>query len=229
MSAPPKGLGHEALKAVARKSKSNDYNNRCHLGVAARSQDKAESAVRTIASDTGSDPADFTPVVLDLTSDETIDAAAELVRARFGRLDVLVNNAGINRSPDPNATLRKDMRAVYDTNVFGVAVTNAAFLPLLRASKYPQRRIVTLTSGLGSFGVALTRTSPYNGWDYPVPTYGSSKSATNMPAARDCIKLEAENILTELVEPGYCRTAFGGFEGHKEADQGGAVIAHAAV
>jgi len=223
------GLGHEALKALARKSKSNNDDNKYHLVVAARAQDKAEGAVRTIASDTGSDLADFTPVVIDLMSDETIYAAAELVRTKFGRLDVLVNNAGINRSPDPKATLREDMRAVYETNVFGVTVTNAAFQPLLRNSKFPQRRIVTVTSGLGMFGVTLTRTSPYNGWDYPVPTYGSSKSATNMLAARDCIALESENIPTVLVEPGYCRTAFGGFEGHKDADQGGAVIARAAV
>ncbi|KAJ6139530.1 hypothetical protein N7471_006016 [Penicillium samsonianum] len=106
---------------------------------------------------------------------------------------------------------------------------NDTFLPLIRASTYPQRRIVTVTSGLGMFGVALTESSPYNIWKYKVPVYRSSKSAVNMLAAVDTISLQNENIPTVLVEPGYCRTAFGGFHGDKDADQGGKVIARAAV
>lgn len=64
-------------------------------------------------------------------------------------LDNLVNNAGISRSPNENATLRKNLRAVFETNVFGVAVMKETFLPLIRASAYPQRQIGTITSGLG--------------------------------------------------------------------------------
>ncbi|CAL5865953.1 uncharacterized protein PFLUO_LOCUS160 [Penicillium psychrofluorescens] len=215
------GLGHEALKALAR---ANIY----HLVVAARSQSKADEAVKTIASETGSDPLDFTPVVIDLDNDESIFAAAGIVKDKFGHLDVLVNNAGINRSLNENATLRESFRAVFETNVFGVAVMNETFLPLIRASGYPQRRIVTVTSGLGMFGVALTEHSPYNIWKYKVPVYRSSKSAVNMLAAVDTISLQDENIPTVLVEPGYCRTAFGGYQGHKDADLGGKVIARAA-
>jgi NAD(P)-dependent dehydrogenase (short-subunit alcohol dehydrogenase family) len=216
------GLGHEALKAMARMKNF-------HLVVACRSQSKADEAVKTICAETGSDPADFTPIVVLLDEDETILAAAEIVKKKFGHLDVLVNNAGINRSPDPNATLRDSYRTVFETNVFGVAVMNETFLPLLRASTYPQRRICTVTSGLGMFGVAVTESSPYNAWKYQVPVYRSSKSAVNMCAVVDTIALQEENIPTVLVEPGYCRTAFGGYQGHKEADAGGKVIARAAV
>ncbi|OJJ76740.1 hypothetical protein ASPBRDRAFT_39205 [Aspergillus brasiliensis CBS 101740] len=216
------GLGHEALKVLAR-------TNKYHLVVAARSQSKADEAVKVIASETGADPADLTAVVIDLCSDETIFAAAKVVEEKFGHLDVLVNNAGINRSPKPNATLREDFRAVFETNVFGVAVMNQTFLPLIRKSPYSQRRIVTVTSGLGMFGVALTESSPYNAWNYKFPVYRSSKSATNMISAVDMIALREENISTVLVEPGYCRTAFGGYQGHKDADEGGKVIARAAV
>lgn len=147
-----------------------------------------------------------------------------------GHLDVLVNNAGINTSPDKNATLRENFRAVFETNVFGVAIMNDTFLPLIRASKYPQRRIVTVTSGLGMFGVALTDSSPYNIWKFPVvPAYRASKSAVNMLSVFDTIKLQEEDIPVVLVEPGYCRTAFGGFNGDKDPDEGGRVIARAAV
>lgn len=218
------GLGHEALKVLAQKKAY-------HLVVAARSLEKAVEAIKLIAAASGSDAAaDFTPVVIDLMSDETIQAAAAIVQEKFGHLDVLVNNAGIARSPKgDNATLREDLRDVFETNVFGVAVMNETFLPLLRASTFPQRRIVTVTSGLGMFGVALTETSPYNAWNYQFPVYRSSKSAVNMISAVDMIALRDENIPTVLVEPGYCRTAFGNYHGHKDADAGGRVIARAAV
>lgn len=216
------GLGHEALKALAR---TKEY----HLVVAARSQQKADDAVKAISSETGSDSADFTPVVINLENDDSIFAAAKIVKDKFGHLDVLVNNAGINRSPNENATLRESYQAVFESNVFGVAVMNETFLPLIRASKYPRRRIVTVTSGLGMFGVALAESSPYNIWKIQVPVYRSSKSAVNMISAVDTITLRDENIPTVLVEPGYCRTAFGGYSGDKDADEGGRVIARAAV
>jgi NAD(P)-dependent dehydrogenase (short-subunit alcohol dehydrogenase family) len=216
------GLGHEALKVLAR-------TKRYHLVVAARSQQKADDAIKTISSETASDSADFTPVVINLENDDSIFAAAKIVKEKFGHLDVLVNNAGINRSPNENATLRENYQAVFETNVFGVAVMNDTFLPLIRASNHPRRRIVTVTSGLGMFGVALTETSPYNIWKYQIPVYRSSKSAVNMLSAVDTIILQDENIPTVLVEPGYCRTAFGGYSGHKDAELGGKVIARAAV
>jgi NAD(P)-dependent dehydrogenase (short-subunit alcohol dehydrogenase family) len=216
------GLGHETLKTLARTKKY-------HLIVAARSQQKAENAIKTIASETSSDSTDFTPVVINLDNDSSISAAAKLVQEKFGHLDVLVNNAGINRSPNAHATLRENYQAVFETNVFGVAVMTATFLPLLRESTYSRRRIVTVTSGLGMFGVALTETSPYNIWKYQVPVYRSSKAALNMLSAVDTIMLRDENIPTVLVEPGYCRTAFGGYSGDKDADLGGKVIARAAV
>ncbi|KAL3465435.1 hypothetical protein BJX64DRAFT_297182 [Aspergillus heterothallicus] len=216
------GLGHEALKALACKKAY-------HLIVAARSQPKADEAIKTIASETNSPLEDFTPVVIDLTSDATIHAAAAFIRTKFGHLDVLVNNAGIPRSPDEHALLRDNLRAVFETNVFGVAVMNEAFLPLIRESRFPNRRIVTVTSGLGMFGIALASHSPYNAWNYKFPVYRASKAAVNMISAVDMIGLREEGIGAVLVEPGYCRTAFGGYRGHKEPEAGGRVIARAAV
>lgn len=189
------GLGHETLIALAQ---ANQYQ----LVTAARSQSKADEAVKAIATKTGSDPTSLTPVVIDLHDDKSIHAAAALVKEKFNHLDILVNNAGINRSPNPNATLRENYRAVFETNVFGVAVMNDVFLPLIRAFTYPRRRIVTVTSCLGMFGVALTKSSPYNAWNYQFPVYRSSKSATNMIVAVDTIALRDENIPTVLVEPG---------------------------
>ncbi|KAL4949287.1 hypothetical protein BDW69DRAFT_202936 [Aspergillus filifer] len=216
------GLGYETLKSLAQ---VKEY----HLVVASRSQQKAENAIRSLASETSSDIDDFSPVIIDLTDDTTIHAAANLIRFKFGHLDILINNAGINRSPDENASLREDLRAVFETNVFGVAVMNQAFLPLIRASTYPQRRIVTVTSGMGMFGVAITASSTYNLWNYKVPVYRASKAALNMLAAAENVENESDGIPTVLVCPGYCRTAFGGYTGHKGADAGGRCIARAAT
>ncbi|KAI2732820.1 hypothetical protein DTO012A8_10165 [Penicillium roqueforti] len=126
------GLGFATAQQLA---STGQYN----LLVAARSQEKAEGAVKQLESSTNSS---LTPIVIDLDQDESITAAAKFVEERFGSLDILINNAGINRSSDPNATLRESYRAVFETNVFGVAVMTATFLPLLRASKYHDRRIV---------------------------------------------------------------------------------------
>ena len=111
MTGANQGLGYEALKTLA-KAKQHK------LIVATRSQQKSNETIASIVRATGANRADFTPVVVDLTSDESIYAAAKIVESSFGFLDVLVNNAGINRSPNENSTLPGNYRAVFETNVF---------------------------------------------------------------------------------------------------------------
>ncbi|CAG8940940.1 unnamed protein product [Penicillium salamii] len=178
-----------------------------NLLVAARSQEKAEAAV-TQLQEFGSEGS-LTPIVINLDQDKSIAAAAKFVEEHFGSLDILINNAGINRSSNPNATLRESYRAVFETNVFGVAVMTTTFLPLLRASKYHGRRIVNVTSGLGQIGVAYSPTSEYNAKVWELPVYRSSKSAINMIS--------------------YCRTNFGGGQGVKSAEEGARPIVRAAI
>ncbi|KAJ5470585.1 hypothetical protein N7530_007942 [Penicillium desertorum] len=152
----------------------------------------------------------LTPIVIDLDQDESITGAAKFVEERFGSLDIRINNAGIHRSSDPNATLRESYRAVFETNVFGVAVMTATFLPLLRASKYHDRRIVNVTSGLGQIGIAYSPTSEYSAKMWELPVYRSSKSAIKM-----------------ITAPGFCRTNFGGGQGVKSAEEGARPIVRA--
>lgn len=85
---------------------------------------------------------------------------------------------------------------MFETNVFGVAVMTATFLPLLRASKYHDRRIGNVTSGLGQIDIAYSPPSEYNAKMWELPVYRSSKSAINMISAVDDVSLEKENILT---------------------------------
>ncbi|KAL3257704.1 hypothetical protein ABHI18_006634 [Aspergillus niger] len=213
-----RGLGYATAKQLTRTSKYR-------LLIGARTQEKAEEAIKELSSSSD----DLTPVSLDLNSDESIKAAATFVRERFGSLDILVNNGGINRSSDPNATLRETYRAVFETNVFGVAVVIEAFLPLLRASQYSDRRIVNVTSGLGQIGIAYSPTSEYSARVWELPVYRSSKSALNMMNAVDAVRLQKENILSVVVCPGHCRTDFGGGRGVKSAEEGARPIVRAAT
>jgi len=79
-------------------------------------------------------------VPLDVTDTASVDAAAALIDAEYGRLDVLVNNAGISRDRGnpPTEMPVADLRAVYETNVVGVVAVINAMLPLLRRSAAPR-------------------------------------------------------------------------------------------
>ncbi len=123
--------------------------------VGSRNFEKGETAAKSIG-------ADAHAVQLDVTDHASITAATERIRKEFGRLDVLVNNAAISnasRLPDqsvedyasltrPSNVPLDEMRAVWETNVFGVIAVYQAMLPLLRES--PNARIVNVSSGVGS-------------------------------------------------------------------------------
>jgi len=99
-------------------------------------------------------------VQIDVTDQESINAAARHIEDEFGRLDVLVNNAGIALDNGPASAISMDtLRRTYDTNVFGVFAVTQALLPLLKKSD--AGRIVNMSSGLGS----LTQNSD-PGWGF---------------------------------------------------------------
>lgn len=121
-------------------------------------------------------------VQLDVTSDESVRAAAELVGEDFGRLDVLINNAGITGPVrDVHEYDATDAAAVLMTNVVGYVRMIHAFLPLLELARDP--RIVNVTSGLGSFALAhdpaeSSRTRARRSTAQPSPPSTCSQSAT---------------------------------------------------
>ncbi|WP_141583650.1 SDR family oxidoreductase [Actinomadura sp. WMMA1423] len=163
-------------------------------------------------------------VRLDVTDQATITAAAELVDAEHGRLDVLVNNAAIpqgGRRPPEEMPLA-DLRRVYETNVFGaVAVTNA-MLPLLRRS--PSGRIGNVSSGLGTFAFL---SDPDEGFaQYATMLgYNSSKAALNAVTLIYATALRDSGIRVNALSPGFCATDLNGHTGVLSADEGGAHIA----
>lgn len=216
------GLGYSVAEQLA---KTDKY----HILLGARTRSKAESAIQQLVSNSTIDSSALTPLVIDANDDASITAAAKSVSDQFGSLDILINNAAICNATDPNLSLRESFRAVFETNVFGVAVIIDTFLPLLRASKYHDRRIVNVTTGMAQMGVAYSPTSEYGARHARLPEYRSSKAALNMLTAVEGVTLEKENILVVSTSPGYCRTNFTGGYGVKDASQGAMNIIRAAT
>lgn len=154
---------------------------------------------------------------LDVTDEASINAATKEVARQYGKLDVLVNNAGTNVGrQQPSEVTAASMRAVYETNVFGVVAVTHAMLPLLRQS--PAGRIVNISSLRGSLS------SPGAFVGQPSLPYSSSKTALNALTVHYARDLADTPIKVNAAAPGFVATDFNQFAGERTPEQG-AVIA----
>ncbi|KAI1104960.1 hypothetical protein F4804DRAFT_305575 [Jackrogersella minutella] len=197
-----------------------------HVLVSARSTSNAEAAIQEIQKE--SSDAALTPITLDVTDDASIAAAAKNVTDQFGHIDILINNAGVGLAPGAT-TVREQFRQIFEVNVFGVVAVTDAFLPLLKASTYSDRRIVNVTSGLGLISMAGKKGYAFNANAWYAPDYRSSKAALNMITAAQSVKFASDKIAVVSAAPGMCRTKFTGGQGRKEASDGAKVIVRAAT
>ncbi|GAA3164440.1 MULTISPECIES: SDR family oxidoreductase [Streptomyces] len=185
------------------------------VGIGARDAERRAAAVARLR-ESG---ADAFGVPLDVTDDASVRAAARTVEDRAGRLDVLVNNAGITGAvpQSPTTVDPATVRAVVETNVIGVIRVTNALLPLLRRS--PSPRIVNVSSGTGS----LTRqTTPGTDTGPIAVAYAPSKTFLNAVTVQYAKELRETNILVNAVCPGYCATDLNGFSGTRTPQQGAA-------
>jgi NAD(P)-dependent dehydrogenase (short-subunit alcohol dehydrogenase family) len=178
------------------------------------------------------------PIQLDVTDLRSIAAAAEHIRRAFGRLDVLVNNAAISNMRKGSLSLEEyrtitrasnasldEVRAVWDTNVFGVLAVYQAMLPLLRQSS--DARIVNVSSGVGSLTANADPASPYHASYGPV--YPASKAALNAITLAMMVELESTAIKVNLVSPGFTKTNLNGYEGTQSVEDGSREVVRVAL
>ena len=167
-------------------------------------------------------------IQLDVTDAASIIAAMERIGSEFGRLDVLVNNAGVSHAGRPAMTFPEimktnsltsapleDVRTVWDTNVFGLIAVTQAALPLLREA--PAARIVTIGSSGGSLG---WNSAPGNEHRRMYGNYSSSKSAAHAATLAFAFSLEDTNIKVNIACPGHTATALNNFSGARTVEQG---------
>jgi NAD(P)-dependent dehydrogenase (short-subunit alcohol dehydrogenase family) len=166
---------------------------------------------------------DVHAVLLDVTSQGEIDALAVQVDAECGRLDVLVNNAGVNtldfhpmdHLPKPTEETVDDIRNVYEVNVFGVVRMMNAFLPLLMKADEP--RVVNVTSKRGSIGEE-------GAWvGQPSMVYSSSKTALNALTVHYAREFAETKLKINGAAPGHVATDFNNFRGTRTPDEGAVV------
>jgi NAD(P)-dependent dehydrogenase (short-subunit alcohol dehydrogenase family) len=151
-----------------------------------------------------------------------VTAAAKLIEERAGRLDVLVNNAGVTGGmpQQPTMVAIEAVRTAVETNVIGVIRVTNTMLPLLRRS--PSPRIVNVSSSVGS----LTRQSGAGPGQAMGPlsvAYAPSKSFLNAVTIQYAKELSDTNILINAACPGYCATDLNGFSGVRTPEQGAAI------
>jgi len=167
------------------------------------------------------------PVALDVTDPASVAAAAAHVRTAFGRLDVLVNNAGIagTGAVPPSDTTVEAVREVFDTNVYGAIRVTNAMLPLLLRSPAP--RIVNVSSMVGSLAV---QSDPAGRLSVIPPTvaYPMSKTALNAVTVQYAREL-AGRVLVNAADPGYCATDLNDHRGWRSAAEGAAIAVRLAT
>ncbi len=193
-----KGLGFESARQLL------EHGHVVYLG--ARDAGRGEAAARALA----------TPFVqLDVTDDASVTSAMAVIAQREGRLDVLVNNAGVSATGDVDSGVA---RQVYDTNVIGIIRVTEAALPLLQRSANPV--VVNVSSALGSFWAVTT--PERRQFHFPSIIYGSSKAAVSMLTVQYAKAMPG--IKFNAVEPGFTATDLTPFSGAGQPVEVGAKV-----
>lgn len=174
--------------------------------VGARDAAKGKSAVAELAKD----GIQARPVTLDTSKSADRDAVAKFIEENFGKLDVLVNNAGVSldKGAATSAVSERILRDTFETNFFAVVALTQKLLPLIRKSD--AGRIVNLSSILGS----LTEHSDPKSVIYQMKplAYDSSKTALNAFTVHLAYELRDTPIKVNSAHPGWVKTDMGGAE-----------------
>jgi NAD(P)-dependent dehydrogenase (short-subunit alcohol dehydrogenase family) len=188
-----KGIGFETARQLAR------------LGMTVLLGSRDEGRGREAAGKLCGEGLAVEAVRLDVTNGSDRAAVAERIASRFGRLDVLVNNAGICEPFGTRAAVVADevLRRTFETNFFAVVALTRELLPMIRRSE--SGRIVNVSSQLGS----MTLNSDGRYGDHAVPAYNASKAALNMYTVLLANELRDTPIKVNAAHPGWVRTDLG--------------------
>lgn len=209
-----KGIGHQIAKDLA--------EHGFIVLVGARNISRGVAAAREIG-------AQAHALQLDITSQSSIDAAAEHILNNFGYLDVLVNNAAVSHAGRPGEGFPEDamqtnlltdapmesIRYVWETNVFGLIAVTQTMLPLLRSGSSP------CIINMGSTGGSLSwNSNPENPHRAMYGNYSASKSAAHAVSLAFAFALEKEGIRVNIACPGHTSTALNNFSGARSVKEG---------
>jgi NAD(P)-dependent dehydrogenase (short-subunit alcohol dehydrogenase family) len=199
--------------------------------VGARNFEKGDVAAKSVAPDARA-------LALDVTNQASIAAACARIQREFGRLDVLVNNAGIAHTGRadmsfeeildagrPTVVSLAEVRAVFETNVFGVIAVTQAMLPMLREA--PAGRIVNVSSEVGSLTKLTDPSNPYG--SIHSGSYCPSKTALNAITVAFANELMTTRIKVNAACPGFTATRLNQFRGVRSVEEGSREVVRLAL
>lgn len=196
-----RGLGQETARQLAQRGMTVILTSRSESG-------------RAVAAALAGEGMNVVFHQLDVSDGQSIAEAVEFVHEQFGRLDVLINNAGIHYDTF-QTTMTADFSIVEEAirvNTLGPWRLSKAFYPLLQKSE--AARIVNVSSSSGSFADSWPGT----------PAYSLSKAALNMLTLKMSADLQEDGILVNAVCPGWVQTRMGGPEAPRNVSEGAASI-----
>ncbi len=210
-----KGIGFEVARQIAKAGWT--------VLVAARNEELGRQAAAKLQGE----GLDVQFVHLDLDAPESAVTAAETVRSKFGKLDLLVNNAAIAGTSDgpPSKVDLSVVEAVMRTNYSGTVAVTQAMLPLLQLAGKAQ--IINVSSELGS--VSLHNDPSWKYAPVKLLAYCASKAALNMFTVQLAYELRDENIAVNSVNPGYTATDLNHHSGSQSIEEGSAEIVRVAL
>jgi len=177
------GIGYETALVLAR--------NGFHTFATMRNLDKASALLDT----SKREKLELSAIKLDVTDEKSVHDAIKSIKSDAGRIDVLVNNAGYGLTGSLEDLLMSEIKAQYETNVFGLIRVTQAVLPIMREQK---SGIIVNISSIGG-KMAMPLSSPYIGTKFAVE--GLSESIA--------YDLEPFGIKVVIIEPGAIKTNFG--------------------
>jgi len=210
------GMGLEIARQLAAKG--------LKVILAARNVERGDAVAAELCAAGG----DVAFVQLDVADPDSVSRAATWASLHIGRLDVLINNAGIARDQkkNPSETTVQDFRETYETNVFGVATVTNAFLPMLLKSE--DGRIVNQSAALGSHSMTALMEPPLVKLNWLA--YNSSKAALNSMTLEYAKLLRGTSVSVFATSPGQVSTALNGYrEGGVTAAEGAGVAVRLAI
>ncbi len=201
-----KGIGFETARQLGRQGYA--------VLVGARDEERGRAAAETLRGE----ELDARWLAIDVTQPPSIAAAAARIDDELGRLDVLVNNAGIMGDRNrPSACDLDEVKRIYEVNLFGAIRVTRAMLPLLRRAR-PAARIVMVSSGIGSLTQHADPDGPFS--MFTAVGYSSSKAALNMVTVQLAKELRESGIKVNAADPGFTATDLNGHRGPQPVEVG---------
>ena len=202
-----KGLGYETALQLGKQG--------VHILLGSRDTQRGTAAAQALTKE----GITVSAIAIDVTDAASIAAAAAQVAKQHGRLDILINNAGIlDYAADTGVetTSVDTFRRVFETNLFGLVAVTQAFLPLIKKSS--AGRIVNLSSILGSIAEHSDPSSMIYAMRFPA--YDSSKAAVNMYTAELAQTFKDTTMKINSAHPGWVKTDMGGEQAPMEIVDG---------